>query len=86
MTFTKKDSVIGVINKRFPKLKSYICYLIIYIALLSPIFLLTVFVKKLQQLDCLSIETRIYISIIVIFIYAYVVKNYVYFIPMNNTK
>lgn len=48
--------------------------------MISPIFLMFVFVLKLKLLTCIDITNKMYMLLGVSFLYAYVIKNYFTFV------
>jgi hypothetical protein len=55
-------------------------FILACLIIISPIFLMFVFVLKLKLLTCIDTTNKMYMLLGVSFLYAYVIKNYFYFV------
>ena len=67
-------------NKSEQKRPSLLIFLMACFIMISPIFLMFVFVLKLKLLTCIDITNKMYMLLGVSFLYAYVIKNYFTFV------
>jgi magnesium-transporting ATPase (P-type) len=67
-------------NKSEQKRPSLLIFFMACFMMISPIFLMFVFVMKLKTLDCIDITNKMYMLLGISFFYAYVIKNYFTFV------
>jgi len=66
------------------KRPSLLIFLMTCFMMISPIFLVFVFVMKLKTLDCIDITNKMYMLLGITFIYVYIIKNYFTFVWREN--